>query len=126
MGARGGACTIVGMEISREQFEGLVSEAMDRVPPPFAEALEEVGVVVEERAPTHMGSLYGLYQGVPRTFGTAPSGALPARISIYMHPLLEVVRSDLELIEQVRITLLHELGHHLGMDEDHLQRLGYG
>jgi predicted Zn-dependent protease with MMP-like domain len=115
------------IDVSRDEFEMLVSRAMDDVPPPFGDLLdEEVGVVVEDRAPAHMGSLYGLYQGVPRTSGRTPSGMLPARISIYMHPLLEVVRSPEQLVEQVRITLLHELGHHLGMDEDQLDRLGYG
>ena len=104
----------------------MVAAAMDEVPPPFVDALEDVGVVVEERAPAHMGSLYGLYQGVPMTSGPLPSGVLPPRISIYMHPLLRVARSRDEVIEQVRITLLHELGHHLGMDEDQLDRLGYG
>ncbi|HWH14735.1 MAG TPA: metallopeptidase family protein, partial [Miltoncostaeaceae bacterium] len=95
------------------------------IPPEFADALEEVAIVVEERAPARLGSLYGLYQGVPRT---SPSGwaELPARISIYMHPLVEHARDERELVEQVRVTVLHELGHHLGMDEDRLEELGYG
>lgn len=112
--------------MTRAEFEELVADAMDRVPEPFAAHLDEVGVVVEDRAPREWGSLYGLYQGVPVTEGHVPSGMLPPRISIYMHPLLEVVRTREELVEQVRITLLHELGHHLGMDEDQLSRLGYG
>ncbi len=115
-----------GVDVTRQEFEEMVALAMDEVPPPFVDALEEVGVVVEERAPAHMGSLYGLYQGVPMTSGPLPSGMLPPRISIYMHPLLRVARSRDEVVEQVRITLLHELGHHLGMDEDQLDRLGYG
>ena len=115
------------IDVTREEFEELVAQAMDEVPPPFAALLDdEVGVVVEERAPARMGSLYGLYEGVPRTSGRTPSGMLPARISIYMHPLLDVVGSPAQLVEQVRITLLHELGHHLGMDEEQLEQLGYG
>jgi predicted Zn-dependent protease with MMP-like domain len=113
--------------VDRDRFEELVADALDLVPERFAEALDEVAVVVEPRAPRHLGSLYGLYQGVPRT---RPEGQgwmeIPARISIYMHPLLDVVRSEAELVEQVRITVLHELGHHLGMDEDQLEELGYG
>jgi predicted Zn-dependent protease with MMP-like domain len=115
------------IDVTRDEFEELVVRAMDAVPPPFSALLDdEVGVVVEDRAPARMGSLYGLYQGVPRTSGRTPPGMLPARISIYMHPLLDVVHTPEQLVEQVRITLLHELGHHLGMDEDQLDRLGYG
>ncbi len=112
--------------MGREEFEDLVAEAMDGIPEPFAAALDEVAVVVEDRAPSGWGSLYGLYQGVPLTDGPLPSGALPARISVYMHPLLEHSRTDGEVVEQVRITVLHELGHHLGFDEDRLDELGYG
>lgn len=114
------------MKIGRSEFEDLVAEAIDEVPDEFAAALDEVAVVVEERGPRDMGPLYGLYQGVPLIDGPPPSGALPARIAIYMHPLLEHCRSEDEVVEQVRITVLHELGHHLGFDEDRLDELGYG
>lgn len=98
---------------------------MDTVPEPFASALDEVAVVVEEYAPREMGSLYGLYRGVPLTSGGPYSGQMPPHITIYMHPLLDHFPSREERAEQVRITVLHELGHHLGMDEDDLDRLGY-
>lgn len=111
--------------MGRDEFERLVGEAIDEVPEPFASALDEVAVVVEERAPREMGSLYGLYTGVPLTEGFLPSGMLPARIAVYMHPLLDHYSLDAEIIEQVRITVLHELGHHLGFDEDDLEALGY-
>jgi predicted Zn-dependent protease with MMP-like domain len=112
--------------MGRAEFEDLVAEAIDEVPEPFASALDEVGVVVEERGPAGRGPLYGLYQGFPLTEGPLPSGALPARISVYMHPLLEHCRTAEEVVEQVRITVLHELGHHLGFDEGRLDELGYG
>ena len=111
--------------MGRDDFERLVAEAMDEVPEPFASALDEVAVVVEDHGPPEMGPLYGLYIGVPLTEGFMPSGVLPPRIAVYMHPLLDVVRSERELVEQVRITVLHELGHHLGFDEDDLEELGY-
>jgi predicted Zn-dependent protease with MMP-like domain len=113
--------------VDRKTFEGLVADAIDLVPESFAEALDEVGIVVRERAPAGMGSVYGLYQGVPRDRPDGSGwGELPAIISIYMWPLMSHCRDEAELVEQVRITVLHELGHHLGMDEDDLDRLGYG
>ncbi|HEX2503710.1 MAG TPA: metallopeptidase family protein [Miltoncostaeaceae bacterium] len=112
--------------IGRAEFEDLVAEAIDEVPEPFASALDEVAVVVEERGPADWGPLYGLYQGIPLSEGPTPSGALPPRISVYMHPLLEHCATEDEIVEQVRITVLHELGHHLGFDEDRLDELGYG
>ena len=112
--------------IGRAEFEDLVAEAIDEVPEPFASALDEVAVVVEERGPADWGPLYGLYQGIPLSEGPPPSGALPPRISVYMHPLLEQCATEDEIVEQVRITVLHELGHHLGFDEDRLDELGYG
>lgn len=98
---------------------------MDAVPPPFSAALDEVAVVVEAHAPPGMGDLYGLYIGVPLSEGVVASGVLPPRIAIYMHPLLEHCVDSAELVEQVRITVLHELGHHLGFDERQLDELGY-
>jgi predicted Zn-dependent protease with MMP-like domain len=112
--------------MDRREFEELVAEAIDEVPEPFASALDEVGVVVEERGPRGMAPLYGLYQGVPLVDGPQPSGALPARIAVYMYPLLDHCRTEDEVVEQVRVTVLHELGHHLGFDEDRLDELGYG
>lgn len=113
------------MYVDRDAFEVLVAEAMDDIPEPFASALDEVAVLVEDDAPREMGRLYGLYHGVPLTFGQGFSGQLPARITIYRRPLIHDFRDALALREQVRITVLHELGHHLGMDEDDLDRLGY-
>lgn len=121
----GGTGTIGLVRIDRAGFEDLVAEAMDAVPEPFAAALDEVAVVVEDHAPPGMGELYGLYVGIPLSEGVIASGALPPRIAIYMHPLLEHCDVPAELVEQVRITVLHELGHHLGFDERELDELGY-
>jgi predicted Zn-dependent protease with MMP-like domain len=113
------------IEIGRDRFESLVAEAMDGIPEPFASALDEVAVVVEDHAAPPGPPLYGLYVGVPLPEGGLPSGVLPPRIAIYVHPLVDHCRSEEELVEQVRITVLHELGHHLGLDEDRLGDLGY-
>lgn len=99
---------------------------MDGVPEPFASALREVAVVVEERAPPDDPDLYGLYFGVPLDEPWAAPGALPPWIAVYMYPLVDDCETVDELVEEVRITVLHELGHHLGLDEDDLDKLGYG
>ncbi len=104
-------------------FHGLVEEAVAGIPEPFASALDEVALVVEPHASGR--SLYGLYHGHPITTGTIPSGAMPAHITIYMHPLVDHFQDPSHLRHQVRVTVLHELGHHLGLDEDRLAELGY-
>ncbi len=96
------------------------------MPEQFAAAFAEVAVIVEERAPDDDPDLYGLYLGVPLDEPWAASGALPPTIAVYMHPLIDDCASVDELVDQIRITVLHELGHHLGLDEDQLDALGYG
>jgi predicted Zn-dependent protease with MMP-like domain len=113
------------VDVGMDEFERLVGDAIDDVPEPFASALDEVAVVVEERSPANAPDLYGLYTGVPLVEGALFSGALPARIAIYLHPLADHCRDRAELSAQVRVTVLHELGHHLGLDEDRLDELGY-
>jgi predicted Zn-dependent protease with MMP-like domain len=112
--------------MGRDEFEDLVADVMDAIPEPFASAFEEVAVTVEERVPPGSRPLYGLYTGVPLTEGPLPSGMLPAHIAIYMHPLLDHFHTHADVAEQVRITVLHELAHHLGFGEDRLEDLGYG
>ena len=99
---------------------------MDGVPEPFAAALAEVAVIVEDDAPEDDPGLYGLYLGVPIDEPWSAAGELPPMIAIYMRPLLDDYPEREELVHQVRVTVLHELGHHLGFDEDQLDRLGYG
>ena len=106
-----------------DAFEALVEEAVQDIPEPFASALDEVALIVESHAAGR--SLYGLYEGHPLTTGTIPSGAIPPRITIYMHPMVDHFRDPAVLRHQVRVTVLHELGHHMGLDEDRLDELGY-
>lgn len=112
--------------MDRAAFERLVADALDGVPEPFASALNDVAVVVEHRAPADDPDLYGLYVGTPLDEPPAGAGELPPMIAVFMHPLIDDCASDEELVDEVRITVLHELGHHLGMDEDQLDALGYG
>ncbi len=105
-------------------FEDVVRAALDELPSGIAAGLRNVAVVVEEENPDDP-DLYGLFEGVPLTEGGPAAGDLPSRIAIYRRPL-EADFSDVdELREEIRITVLHELGHYFGLDEDRLAELGY-
>ncbi len=118
---------------SRRPFEALVDEALDAIPEPFATALEEVAIVIaEEPSPEQRQenevpddeSLYGLYEGVPRTEWGADWAPVPNRITLFRRPLEEDFRDPEELADEVWITVIHELAHHLGIDDDRLHELG--
>lgn len=99
--------------------------ALDSLPPELARALENVAVVVEDENPEDP-DLFGLYHGVPLPErGSGYSGALPDKISIYRLPLEDEFEDPAELEEEIRITVLHELAHYFGIDEDRLAELGY-
>jgi predicted Zn-dependent protease with MMP-like domain len=119
--------------VNREtlDFNELVDRALDGLPPEIAALLENVVVVVEdwpEEATLEAydeDTLYGLYEGVPLTErGWNYSGALPDRITIFRGPLERDFPPG-ELEEEVRITVVHEIAHHFGFDEDRLEELGY-
>ncbi|HYM84812.1 MAG TPA: metallopeptidase family protein [Candidatus Dormibacteraeota bacterium] len=118
----------------RTRFERLVDRALDGIPMPFAAALREVAVVVEDepsRAQLRENglgpdeTLYGLYEGVPRTEWAADWAMLPNKITLFRVPLEEDFADALELEEEVRVTVIHELAHHLGIDDERLEELGY-
>jgi predicted Zn-dependent protease with MMP-like domain len=104
------------------EFEDQVETALDELPPEFAKALENVAVVVEDEDP-HEPSLYGVYTGLGP--GRDHAGALPDRIVIFRRPLERAFRDPEELRHQIRITVLHEIGHFFGLDEDRIRELGY-
>ena len=105
-------------------FDNHVWAALDELPPHIAEALQNVAVVVEDENPEDP-DLLGLYHGVPLPERGDMAGALPDRISIYRIPLEESFLDPDELRSEIRITVLHELGHYFGLDEDRLAELGY-
>jgi len=126
----------VPYHVSQERFGELVEEALAELPEEFARFLEEVPVEVRDR-PTagqlrrlgmrHNELLLGLYQGRPRTRRSVEdSGRMPDVIYLYQNHIELVSRSEQELVKQVRTTVLHEIGHHFGMDEKDLDELGYG
>jgi predicted Zn-dependent protease with MMP-like domain len=106
-----------------EEFEQIVRAALDSVPEEIARQVENVAIVVEEEDPEQRGIL-GSFSGYPRG-ETMPSGALPAKIVIYRRPLEAAFPDPDELRDQIRITVLHELAHYFGFDEDRLDELGY-
>jgi predicted Zn-dependent protease with MMP-like domain len=105
-------------------FDDHVRAALDELPPHIAEALQNVAVVVEDEN-AEDSDLLGLYHGVPLPERGDMAGALPDTISIYRVPLEESFPDPDELREEIRITVLHELGHYFGLDEDRLAELGY-
>ena len=119
----------------RKDFAQALREALLELPPMFRDALANVAVVVEERPSDDLlnelgvpagDTLYGFYHGVPLPERSVQdSGLLPDKISVYRGPLMEDFPDRNELCRQIRITLLHEVGHYFGMDEEELSRLGY-
>jgi predicted Zn-dependent protease with MMP-like domain len=102
-----------------------VQNALDLLPPELARALVNVAVVVEDEHPDDP-DLFGLYEGIPLPErGSGGHGELPDRIAIYRIPLEESFEDPQELEEEIRITVLHELAHYFGLDEDRIAELGY-
>ncbi len=116
------------VEMSREQFEEAVSDALDLVPPALTAQMSNVVVLVEDDAPQHDPQLLGLYEGTPLTERDSwwAAGSLPDRITIYRHPTLAVCDSVQDVVEEVAVTVVHEIAHHFGIDEDRLHALGWG
>jgi predicted Zn-dependent protease with MMP-like domain len=107
-----------------EEFEETVRAALDSLPEEIAAGLENVAVVVEDEDPESRGIL-GSFSGYPRG-ETMPSGALPAKVVIYRRTLEAAFPDPAELQRQIRITVLHEVAHYLGFDENRIDELGYG
>ena len=113
-------------EMSRQRFEELVADALDLIPAEFAAAMNNVAVLVEDRNP-EIPSLLGLYHGVALTERTSHySGVLPDRISIYREAILDICDTEEDVVEEVAITVVHEIAHHFGVDDARLHELGWG
>jgi len=103
----------------------VVERALARIPRRFRKRLQNVALVVEPEPPRP--GLLGLYRGRPRTVrGVEDTGSLPDMIYIFQEPIQQVCSSEEQLVRQVRKTVLHEIGHHFGMSEEDLRKLGYG
>jgi predicted Zn-dependent protease with MMP-like domain len=108
-----------------QRFDALVSDALDLIPPELAAAMDNVVVLVEDRHPEDT-ELLGLYEGVALTERDSDYfGSLPDAITIYREALLDVCDSEDEVVDEVAITVIHEIAHHFGIDDDRLHELGW-
>ncbi len=123
------------MKLSRKEFEETVAEALDELPDEIAEALSNISVVVEQwPSPEIMRKmnlrnryeLLGLYEGVPLSRrGVAYSGVLPDRVTIFQGPVESTGKSKKALRESIRSVVVHEIAHHIGLEEERIRELGY-
>ena len=114
------------VRMGQQRFEELVSDALDLIPPRLAAALDNVVVLVQPRNPDDPAIL-GLYEGVAHTERDSfYAGALPDTISIYRDALLDMCDSEEQVVDEVAITVIHEIAHHFGIDDERLHELGWG
>jgi predicted Zn-dependent protease with MMP-like domain len=110
------------IEMSRADFE-----ALDEVPPELAGRIDNVAVFVEDDGPPSDPDLLGIYEGIPLTErGNWYGGVLPDRITIYRNPTLAICETVEDVVDEVNITVVHEIAHHFGIDDARLHELGYG
>ncbi len=113
------------ISVSRRRFEELVEAALAEVPAELAALMENVAIFVEDRGDEP--DLLGLYDGVPLTERDDYGGmVMPDRIFIYREPICEISSDEDEVVEEVLVTVVHEIAHHFGIDDDRLHDLGWG
>jgi predicted Zn-dependent protease with MMP-like domain len=113
--------------LSAEAFEELVDQALDGIPDALMRLVDNVAIIVEPDSPSDQPYLLGLYEGTPLTSrGNWYAGALPDRITIFKGPIERHCRTLEEVVHQVRVTVVHEIAHHFGIDDDRLHELGWG
>lgn len=116
----------MAVRISPQRFDELVSDALDLIPEDLAAAIDNVVVLVEARHPEDP-ELLGLYHGVALTERDSfYAGSLPDTITIYRDALLDICDNEDEVVDEVAVTVIHEVAHHFGIDDDRLHELGWG
>ncbi len=113
------------VEVAPERFEELVADALDSLPPEIGRLADNVAVMVEDG---RQANLLGRYEGVPLTERDGGYGlmAMPDRITIFRRAVCATCDSEAAVVDQVRTTVIHEVGHHFGIDDDRLHQLGWG
>ncbi|MFY1635426.1 metallopeptidase family protein [Solwaraspora sp. WMMB335] len=113
--------------MSRERFEDLVGEALDEVPAGLLRLMSNVVILVEDESPDGEAELLGLYEGhALTTRGWDYAGVLPDRILIFRNPILRICDTEVDVVDEIAITVVHEIAHHFGIDDERLHALGWG
>jgi len=116
------------LDIGEYEFERLVGEALDSIPSRLRDLIDNVAIFIDDEPPADDPDLLGLYEGVPLTergdgyFGTA---LLPDTVTIFRLPILRLCASREQVVDEVRITVVHEVAHHFGIEDDRLHELGW-
>ncbi len=109
--------------IDVDAFEALVADALEEIPDELRTEMENVAIIIDDESPP--GRLYGLYEGIPLTKRGTYGGASPDRITLFLATICQSAPTMEELAQRVRVTLLHEVGHHFGIGEARLHELGW-
>ena len=119
--------------MSEDEFEAAVGDALDRIPPELAKTMNNVAVFIEDDYTPQPDEdpdtvLLGLYEGVPLTERDSwwDAGSLPDRITIFRQPILDLCASREDVVEEVTVTVVHEIAHHFGISDERLHDLGWG
>jgi predicted Zn-dependent protease with MMP-like domain len=112
-------------EVSRERFDEMIADALDAIPAELAGRMDNVAIFVEDEAEDRR--LFGLYEGIPLTkrSGYGYGRVMPDKITLYRMAICSYCSTEAEVAEQVRSTLIHEVGHHFGIDDPRLRELGW-
>lgn len=123
------------MRLTRRAFRRLVQQALDELPPEVGNALHNAAITVQDwptrkqlavAGLSELYELFGLYEGVPLVDRDHYAMALPDKITLFQRPLEGACQSSEELLKEIKVTLVHEIAHHLGWSDAALERLGYG
>jgi predicted Zn-dependent protease with MMP-like domain len=113
------------VQLPSARFDELVADALDEIPPELAQLMDNVVVLVEDRN-SDEPDLLGLYEGIALTErGFDYAGALPDRIFVYRQPILAACETEAEVVDEVAVTVVHEIAHHFGIDDARLHELGW-
>lgn len=115
------------LDMTREEFEEAVGDALDLVPTGLMDQLDNVVFLVEDEPPAEDPELLGVYDGIPLTERDLSwGGSVPDRITVFRGPLVRMCDSREELLDEIAVTVVHEIAHHFGIDDDRLHELGWG
>ena len=114
-----------GMQMSAAEFEMHVAEALDEIPQELASLIDNCVIMVEDYPPPDLPGTLGLYSGIPLTERGQFYAGLPDRILIFRYPTLAICETREQVVEEIRLTVVHEIAHHFGIDDDRLRELGY-